>query len=241
MSQSLAPLIAAGLAFHGSHVVLSSTRLRGSLREQLGERGFLLLYSVLAAATLAWFVQAYAAAPTILVWSGTPRLWAFVVPLVVMAFACILLIGGYTSRNPTAVGMERSAAADDPAPGMLRVTRHPIMWAIGLWALSHIPANGDVASLIFFGSFAVLALGGTILIDRKKRLALGSNWARLAQISSNVPFVAAIAGRTRLRLRDIGALRVAAGLLLYVVLLLLHPLLTAGADPIATMRLMGWL
>src|SRR4029077_10923183 len=116
--------------------------------------------------------------------------------------------------------------ADDPAPGILRVTRHPVMWAIGLWALSHLIANGDLRSLLFFGAIAALALGGTVLIDRKKQLALGSNWPRLAEVTSNLPFAALLAGRTRLRWRDVGLLRVAAGLLLYAVLYLAHPIIT---------------
>ncbi len=125
--------------------------------------------------------------------------------------------------------MERVAGDDDPAPGIMRVTRHPIMWAIGLWGLSHVAANGDLASLLFFGSLAALALGGTVLIDRKKRLALGSNWPRLAEVTSNIPFLAIMAGRTRLRLHEIGLLRLVAGLLLYAVLLLGHPLYTGHA------------
>jgi uncharacterized membrane protein len=227
MAGSFASLVIAGLAFYGSHVLVSSTRLRGNLREQLGERGYLLLYSLVAVVTFAWFVVAYAHAPTVPLW-GFAR-WMVWVPLIVMPIATIFLIAGYTVPNPTAVGMERVAAADDPAPGILRITRHPILWAIGLWAAAHLVPNGDVASVIFFGSLMLLALGGTLLVDRKKRLALGSNWARLAQVTSNIPFVAILAGRTKLRFYEIGALRIVAGLLLYAVLLLAHPLITGRA------------
>ncbi len=224
MAGTFASLIVSGVVFHGSHVVLSSTRLRGNLRDQLGERGYLALYSVVALATFAWFVTAYIHAPTVVLWRFAP--WTVFIPLVTMPVASILLIAGYSTPNPTAVGMERVAGDDDPAPGIMRVTRHPIMWANGLWGLSHVAPNGDLASLLFFGSLATLALGGTMLIDRKKRLALGSNWSRLAEVTSNVPFLAIAAGRSRLRLHEIGMLRVVAGLLLYAVLLLAHPLYT---------------
>lgn len=224
MDKGLLSLVIAGVAFCGSHILLSSTRLRGSLRDQLGERGFLAVYSLTSLAIFAWFVAAYSAAPTIVLW---PRQrWTALVPVSVMPFAAILLVAGYSTRNPTAVGMERSARADDPAPGILRVTRHPVLWAIGLWASSHVIANGDLGSLVFFGLLAALALGGTVLIDRKKQLALGSNWSRLAQVTSNVPFAALVAGRTGLRWRDIGFLRITAGLLLYAVLYLAHPIVT---------------
>lgn len=224
MAGTFASLIVSGAVFLGSHVVLSSTRLRGNLRDQLGERGYLALYSVVALATLAWFVTAYIHAPTLVLWRFAP--WMVFVPVAVMPFASILLMAGYSTPNPTAVGMERVAGDDDPAPGIMRVTRHPILWAIGLWALAHVAPAGDLASLLFFGALAALALGGTVLIDRKKRLALGSNWSRLAEVTSNIPFLAILAGRTRLRPHEIGLLRVVAGLLLFAVLLLAHPLYT---------------
>ncbi len=226
MAGNIVSLAIAGIAFCGSHVALSSTALRGALRDQLGERGFLALYSLVAIVTFAWFVGAYVKAPTIPLWE-TPR-WVALVPIAVMPLATILLVAGYTTRNPTAVGMERWAADDDPAPGVLRVTRHPVMWAVGLWAASHLAANGELASLVFFGAMALLALGGAALIDRKKRLALGSNWPRLAAITSNLPFAALIAGRTGLRWREIGVLRLAAGLLLYAVLFRAHAIFTGA-------------
>jgi uncharacterized membrane protein len=223
MTDSLFSLVVAGIAFCGSHILLSSTRLRGSLRDQLGERGFLAVYSLTALVTFVWFLVAYSHAPTMVLW---PRQrWTALVPVVIMPLATILLLAGYSTPNPTAVGMERSARADDPAPGILRVTRHPVMWAIGLWAISHLIANGDLRSLLFFGAFAALSLGGTVLIDRKKQLALGSHWSRLAGVTSNLPFAALVAGRTGLRWRDIGLLRIAAGLLLYAVLYLAHPII----------------
>ena len=221
MDRALLSLVIAGVAFCGSHILLSSTRLRGSLRDQLGERGFLAVYSLTSLVIFAWFVAAYSAAPMIALW---PRQrWTALVPVSVMPLATILLVAGYSTRNPTAVGMERSARLDDPAPGILCVTRHPVMWAIGLWAGSHLIADGDLSSVLFFGSLAALALGGTVLIDRKKQLALGSNWSRLTEVTSNLPFAALLAGRTKLRWRDIGFLRIAAGLLLYAVLFLAHP------------------
>jgi uncharacterized membrane protein len=229
MTHMLASLIIAGIAFLGSHTLLSSTRLRGSLRDQIGEQGFLLIYSLTGLVTFAWFVVAYARAPAIPVWAPPP--WTAYVPIALMPVAALLLVSGYSTPNPTAVGMERSARADDPAPGIMRVTRHPVMWALGLWGMSHFVANGDFASMWFFGLIAGLALGGTVLIDRKKRLALGSHWQRLASVTSNIPFAALVTGRTRLRLRDIGVLRPLAALLLYAVLFLAHPLF-AGAPVI---------
>jgi uncharacterized membrane protein len=220
MVGSLSSLFLAGSIFLGSHVLISSTPLRGSLRDSLGEGGYLGLYSGLAAATLGWFVTAFIRAPLIIIWM--PPLWTHFVPLALMPIAAVLLVAGLTTRNPTAVGQERRAREDDPAPGILRITRHPVMWSFGLWGLSHLAANGDAAGMIFFGLLTLLALGGTVLIDRRKRLALGTDWSRLAEVTSNLPFAAILAGRSRLSLREVGVAPVLAGLLLYGVLFLAH-------------------
>ena len=63
-----------------------------------------------------------------------------------MPLAFVLLVCGYW-RNPTIVGADRLLKSQDPARGMIRITRHPIMWAIMLWATSHIVARGDLKSL----------------------------------------------------------------------------------------------
>jgi uncharacterized membrane protein len=49
------------------------------------------------------------------------------------------------------------AAAYIPS-GVKRVTRHPMLWATVIWAISHLFANGDLRSLLLFGSFGVWAL-----------------------------------------------------------------------------------
>lgn len=224
MLGSLSSLFLAGLVFLGSHVLISSTPLRGTLRESLGEGGYLGLYSGLAAVTLGWFITAFVRAPLVVVWD--PPGWTHYVPVVLMPIATVLLVTGLATRNPTAVGQERRARDDDPAPGILRITRHPVMWSMGLWGLGHLAANGDAAGMILFGLLTLLALGGTVLIDRRKRLALGSDWPRFAEITSNLPFAALIAGRSKVSLREIGVAPVLAGLLLYAVLFLAHPYIT---------------
>lgn len=103
------------------------------------------------------------------------------------------------------------------------------MWAFGLWALSHIVANGDLASLLLFGSLAALALIGTALIDARYRARLSAQWPDFAKQTSNLPFAAIAAGRQELRLQEIGWWRPALALGLYVLLLVAHPWLFAAS------------
>jgi len=68
---------------------------------------------------------------------------------------------------------------------------------VALWSFTHPIFNGDLASVIFFGSFLVLAIGGPFSIDRKRKKAFGDAWNRFAALTSNVPFMAIVEGRTR--------------------------------------------
>jgi uncharacterized membrane protein len=214
-------LIAAAAFLLASHFVPSSTGMRAALVTRLGERAYLGLYSVVALGAIVWLVAAWRRAPYVELWPTAG--WLAVIPLLLMPVALIFLVGGVSGPNPTAVGAPDILGAPEPARGMVRITRHPVMWAIAVFALSHMVVNGDLASVIFFGSFAALALVGTTLIDRKYAARRGADWQRLAAITSNLPFAAIAAGRQRLVLAEIGWARFGAALLLYVVLLALHP------------------
>jgi uncharacterized membrane protein len=142
-----------------------------------------------------------------------------------MPISFILLACGLFANNPTVVGMYRLLKNADPARGIIRVTRHPVMWAFLLWALAHLLARGDAKSLLFFGSFAVLASVGTLLMDRRKQQSLGENWARFAAVSSNLPFLAIVQGRNRFDAGEIGWRNPAIGLALYALFFWFHPAL----------------
>jgi uncharacterized membrane protein len=204
-----------------SHYGISSRPLRAALVRRLGEKPYLALYSLIALAAIFWLARAYADAPFIQLWPTT--LLGALVPLIVLPFALILLVAGVSGPNPTSVG--QGGALDDPSAvrGVLRITRHPVMWAIALWGLSHIAAKGDVASLVFFGAIAALALVGTLLLDVKYAARQGAAWQPFAQATSNVPFAALLAGHQRFAPHEIGWTRVAVALALYALLLAIHP------------------
>jgi hypothetical protein len=109
-----------------------------------------------------------------------------------------------------------------PPQGIVRVTRHPFLTGVGLWALVHLIGNGDVASLVFFAVWAVVALAGTVSIDRKRRRLLSAAWEPFAAQTSIVPFAAIAAGRNRFRPGEIGAWRWGAAVVVYVLMLVGH-------------------
>lgn len=214
----IAHLALATVVFLATHYV-ASTPLRGALVGWLGELPYQGAYSLVSLLTLGWTIYAYRHAPFVPLWQ-VPLLKSL--PLIVMPFALVLLACGVMGRNPTAVRQEGALRSDEPAQGIVRVTRHPVMWGFALWAGAHVLARGDVASLVFFGGFLVLALSGTVLIDARKAAALGADWKRFADVTSNLPFRAIVEGRNRLLLAEIGGMNVLVGLALYAVLLGLH-------------------
>lgn len=207
-------LVAATGVFLGTHFV-SGTPLRPALISAIGIWPYRAAYSLVALVTLAWMAWAYSAAPYIQLWAGMRAL-----PYILMPLAFALIACGYY-RNPTAVGAEKLLRSEDPARGVIRITRHPIMWGIILWAAAHIVARGDLKSLVFFGGLLLVALGGTLSMDARKSREPG--WPRFAALTSHVPFVAIAQGRNRLDWGEIGWLRPAIGLALFFGILLFHP------------------
>src|SRR2546423_5998921 len=181
----MAQLVLAAVAFLVTHFV-ASTPLRAKITGAIGERAYRALYSVVAIVTLGWMIWAFRAAPRELLWGGARWL-----PAAVMPFAFMLLATGYR-LNPTMVGAERLLKNDDPARGTIRITRHPMLWAIMLWSAAHLLARGDLASLVFFGTFLIVAALGTVSIDARKQA--NPDWPRFAAVTSNIPLVALAQG-----------------------------------------------
>ena len=207
-------LAAATAVFLATHFV-TSTPLRPLIVGRIGEWPYRGAYSLIALVTLAWMGWAYANAPREPLWVGVRE-----IPYILMPIALVLIACGYF-RNPTMVGAEKLLRSEDPARGMIRVTRHPLMWGIMLWAAAHIAARGDLKSVIFLGALLALAGIGTVLMDSRKQS--NPDWARFAEVTSNVPFVAIARGRNRIVWREIGWLRPAIGLAVFFAVLAFHP------------------
>jgi uncharacterized membrane protein len=214
-----AQLYYATAAFIATHFI-TSTPLRGALVRAVGERVYVVLYSLLAFGTLGWMIWAYNRAPLEPLWVGLRWL-----PAVTMPFAFVLLACGLLSRNPTAVGAARLLKNPEPAQGIIRVTRHPVMWAIILWSLAHLLARGERTASVFFGSFLALAALGALVMDQRKARTLGEDWQRFAAVTSYLPFGAILMGRNRFDAREIGWRNPAIGLALYALFFWFHPLL----------------
>lgn len=214
-------LLLAAVLWVGTHLGISSTSARARLVALLGEGGYLGAYSLLAVATLTFLILAWADAPRD-VWLWYPAPWQTWVALLVMPFAFILLVTGLLGPNPTSVGQEAQLGDPDRIRGILRITRHPVQWSFLLWALAHVPANGELATLVLLAAIGLVAGGGTVLIDRKKARQWDAAWNGFTAVTSNVPFAAIVAGRNRFVAREVGIGRVLLALGVYVLVVASH-------------------
>ncbi|NKB48007.1 MAG: NnrU protein [Alphaproteobacteria bacterium] len=223
MTGGLDTLFAAMVAFVGGHFLLSSAPVRSVLVRQFGEKQFLGYYSLAITVLFVWLLLAYRDAPLEILWQVNPALaW---LPVLVMPVALFLAVCGLTTPNPTMAGSDALAPGRDPTSGIMRITRHPFLNGVTLWALSHLLANGDTASLTLFGGLLVLATGGMWHIDLKKAGQHTAGWGPVLMTTSAVPLVAIIQRRTKFDWPGIGWWRVAVTVVLYLALLWLHPLI----------------
>ena len=226
-------LYLAAAAFVLLHVLISGTPVRAVLVRRMGEGVYMGLFSLLSVATLVGLIFAFAGArltPGDVTWWGAEG-WRRHVSLTLVLLAFLIGVPGLLTPNPTSVKGEGALDRPDPARGIVRVTRHPFLMGVTLWAVGHMVSNGDLASLVMFGSFLVLGVAGPPSIDAKRARVLGAKWEAFRAQTSIVPFAAILAGRQKLSLAEIGWWRPAVAIVAFAAMIALHPH-AFGANPL---------
>lgn len=210
MDGSIAGLIAANIAFVGTHFAMSHP-LRAPMVKLLGAGGFQIAYALVSFATLAWVYFAFVAAPPADLPGSGEAGW--VIATILTLPAMILLAGSFVGNPALPTPMAEAQARAEPR-GVLRVTRHPMMWAIGLWAASHIALWWSTRTLVTALAMGVLALVGAHLQDRKKQALMGDAWTEWESRTSYWPRWD--------RLLSVGAVPLIGGTALFVLFSWLH-------------------
>lgn len=203
------------LAFVLGHLLLSNIVVRRPFEKRLGAQAYQGIYSLLAIGALIWMVFSYRAAPYIELFRAPP--WTRWIPISIMPLALLFFICSVSTKNPTTVGQEKEVAVEPR--GILRITRHPMLWSFAMWGFVHMSANGDIASLMLFSGIATLAILGMIHIDSRRRVTLGDAWAPFAEKTSLIPFAKGNVGKA---IAEIGPARIIVTLVLFGGLLHLH-------------------
>ncbi|MCB2128182.1 MAG: NnrU family protein [Rhodobacteraceae bacterium] len=188
--------LAMGL-FMASHRIPAALGVKDALTRALGPRGYTALFNIASLLLLWWVIAAAGRAPVVDLWYQTPAArWAV---NIAMPLAIALSAFGVAAPNPFA--FEGRATGFDPArPGIAGVTRQPLLWAFLLWSGAHLWANGDLAHVILFGTFALFSALGMKIVETRRRRAIGQeDWVRLTAQTGLIPFAALAAGRWRPR------------------------------------------
>jgi uncharacterized membrane protein len=207
-------------AFVLTHIGMATPSLRDGLVGRLGEKGFQAVYGLVSLALLVGAIQVYRGLEPQIIWVAPTGAWH--VATLVMLLASILFVGSVTPANKALAGVP---ASDRPASGVLRITRHPMMWAFGLWAMVHATLSGSLPTVILAAGIGSLALLGAAHQDLKKRRLMGPVWERYERETSYWPLGAQISGRQPWSALWPGVVPVLGGVLLWALLTFVHPVL----------------
>jgi uncharacterized membrane protein len=129
-------LILGLVLFLGIHTLTTQRDLRARIVASMGEAGYKIGYTLISVAGLAlvtWGYSNYRATGWIDVWNPPTAFKHITVAL--MLPAVILVVASYIRGR------------------IYTTLKHPMLTGVKLWAAAHLLANGDLGSIILFGSF----------------------------------------------------------------------------------------
>ena len=219
-----AGLFFSSIAFVGLHFLLSHP-LRDPLVRRIGVRLFQIIYSLIALVTFGAMIHYYSAL------GGEPQLYVagdavWIAASLLMWFGAILFVGSFV-RNPALPGarLERGRKAG----GVFAITRHPMMWGFATWAIVHLIVVAMPKTLVFDGAILLLAIGGSVGQDAKKRKLMGERWHEWVAHTAFIPFARGVANP--------GAVALIGGTLLFFIATWAHGAL--GGMPAGFWRWIG--
>jgi len=203
-----------------THFLPSYRPIRARLLAALGRPAYFALYGTASTVLLVWIVVAAAQAPYLPVLDPAP--WQRWVPNIAMPVAFIFLAMGVGLGYPHTLGGRAGSRFDPDRPGLAAISRHPMLWALAIWAAAHAVANPDLAHMVVFGLFLIVSLAAMRLFDRRGRLFEAEAWPALQASTATLSLRPLADRQWRRRNRTALATRVLAALLIYAALLHLH-------------------
>ena len=146
----MALLILGLIVFLGTHVFTMARGPRARLIAQIGEGPYKALYSLLALAGVVLIAVGYGryrANDWIDIWH--PPVWTRHLALLLVWAAFVMVVAAYF-------------------PGRIKTAlKHPMLAGVKLWAFAHLLANGDLGSILLFGSILAWAVVARISVKRR--------------------------------------------------------------------------
>src|SRR6266704_3085569 len=185
--RSVVGLTALWLVFGGMHIGLATCRVRDGLVSRLGERGFLALFSLIAAVSFSVLVHYY----TLHRFDGPPGLALGAAPalrrtLMAVVVAGIVLIAASLVVYPRSPMALFNATVRAPR-GIERVTRHAFFVGVALLGAAHALLATRLVGTVLMGGLAVVAGAGAWHQDRKLLRRRGEPYADISRRRPRCP------------------------------------------------------
>ena len=147
----MATLIAGLIIFLGIHSIrIFVPGFRDAKLAAWGEAGWKGFYAVLSLVGFVLIVWGYGDARPDAAILFVPPMWLRHVVLLLMVFAMIALM-----------------VYALPAGKLKPMLKHPMLLAVKIWAIAHLLANGDLASILLFGAFLIWAGWNRAAVKRR--------------------------------------------------------------------------
>ena len=146
----LITLVLGLVVFLAPHVFVTRRAARADAIARMGEGPYKIVFSALSFIGIALIVYGFAqyrANEWVNIWS--PPVWTRHLALLLLWPANVFVVAAYI-------------------PGHIkRVLKHPMLVGVKLWAVAHLLANGDLGSIILFGSILAWAVFDRISLKRR--------------------------------------------------------------------------
>jgi uncharacterized membrane protein len=144
-------ILVLGLAlFIGAHVFVTLRAPRAAVIARIGEwpyKGAMGLVSLVGLILIGYGFGEYRATQWVEVWN--PPRWTFYVTQILMWPASICVVAAYSRGN------------------IWRRLKHPMLVGVKTFAVAHLIANGDLGSIVLFGSILAWAVYDRITLKRR--------------------------------------------------------------------------
>lgn len=144
-------LILGIILFIGTHMIrIVAPGFRTAMVQKLGENGWKGVHGVASILALVVLVLGWQQAPVIDLWFPPKGMTHLTLTLMLFAVICL-------------------AAGMLPAGHIATKAKHPMVLSVKIWALAHLISNGDLASVLLFGSFLAWGVIARISLKRRQR------------------------------------------------------------------------
>lgn len=150
----MAILILGIILFLGLHLVrVVAPDFRSGMVDKFGENGWKGIYSLASIVSIVVLIYGWSISPTANLWFPPAGMSHLTVTLMLLSMICL-------------------AAAELPAGHIATKTKHPMILGVKIWAFAHLLTNGDLASVLLFGSFLAWGVILRIALKRRERAGL---------------------------------------------------------------------